>query len=53
MLEYGEYKGNLYGTSIDAVRAVLDAGKICIVDLEPQVSHEVELNWNFIELFFK
>ncbi|XP_072834875.2 MAGUK p55 subfamily member 4 isoform X1 [Pogona vitticeps] len=36
MLEYGEYKGNLYGTSIDAVRAVLDAGKICIVDLEPQ-----------------
>ncbi|KAJ6665297.1 hypothetical protein lerEdw1_004346 [Lerista edwardsae] len=36
MLEYGEYKGNLYGTSIDAVRAVLDDGKICIVDLEPQ-----------------
>uniref|UniRef100_A0A670IDM6 MAGUK p55 scaffold protein 4 n=1 Tax=Podarcis muralis TaxID=64176 RepID=A0A670IDM6_PODMU len=36
MMEYGEYKGNLYGTSIDAVRAVLDEGKICIVDLEPQ-----------------
>lgn len=36
MLEYGEYKGNLYGTSIDAVRTVLDEGKICIVDLEPQ-----------------
>ncbi|XP_060112989.1 MAGUK p55 subfamily member 4 [Heteronotia binoei] len=36
MLEYGEYKGNLYGTSIDAVRTVQDEGKICIVDLEPQ-----------------
>ncbi|XP_058043234.1 MAGUK p55 subfamily member 4 [Ahaetulla prasina] len=35
MLEYGEYKGHLYGTSIDAVHAVLDEGKICIVDLEP------------------
>ncbi|XP_053136090.1 MAGUK p55 subfamily member 4 isoform X4 [Hemicordylus capensis] len=47
MLEYGEYKGNLYGTSIDAVRTVLDEGKICIVDLEPQSiqlarSHELK-----------
>lgn len=38
MLEYGEYKGYLYGTSIDAVRSVLDEGKICVIDLEPQVS---------------
>ncbi|XP_073927519.1 MAGUK p55 subfamily member 4 isoform X2 [Castor canadensis] len=36
MLEYGEYKGHLYGTSVDAVHAVLDEGKICIMDLEPQ-----------------
>ncbi|XP_077175273.1 MAGUK p55 subfamily member 4 isoform X2 [Paroedura picta] len=36
MLEYGEYKGNLYGTSTDAVRAVHDEGKICVIDLEPQ-----------------
>lgn len=40
MLEYGEYKGYLYGTSIDAVRTVLDEGKICVIDLEPQVSFE-------------
>uniref|UniRef100_A0A803W0T0 MAGUK p55 scaffold protein 4 n=1 Tax=Ficedula albicollis TaxID=59894 RepID=A0A803W0T0_FICAL len=39
MLEYGEYKGYLYGTSIDAVRTVLDAGKICVIDLEPQGIH--------------
>ncbi|XP_062434670.1 MAGUK p55 subfamily member 4 [Rhea pennata] len=36
MLEYGEYKGFLYGTSVDAVRTVLDEGKICVIDLEPQ-----------------
>uniref|UniRef100_A0A4X2KLS2 MAGUK p55 scaffold protein 4 n=1 Tax=Vombatus ursinus TaxID=29139 RepID=A0A4X2KLS2_VOMUR len=36
MLEYGEYKGNLYGTSVDAVRKVLDEGKVCVMDLEPQ-----------------
>ncbi|XP_019491159.1 PREDICTED: MAGUK p55 subfamily member 4 [Hipposideros armiger] len=35
MLEYGEYKGHLYGTSVDAVQAVLDEGKICVMDLEP------------------
>uniref|UniRef100_A0A8C5XF96 MAGUK p55 subfamily member 4 n=1 Tax=Microcebus murinus TaxID=30608 RepID=A0A8C5XF96_MICMU len=36
MLEHGEYKGHLYGTSVDAVQAVLDEGKICVMDLEPQ-----------------
>ncbi|NWX88606.1 MPP4 protein, partial [Nothoprocta pentlandii] len=36
MLEYGEYKGYLYGTSVDAVRTVLAEGKICVIDLEPQ-----------------
>ncbi|KAL1770716.1 MAGUK p55 subfamily member 4 [Sigmodon hispidus] len=36
MLEYGEYKGHLYGTSVNAVHAVLDKGKICVMDLEPQ-----------------
>ncbi|XP_042730688.1 MAGUK p55 subfamily member 4 [Lagopus leucura] len=35
MLEYGEYKGYMYGTSVDAVRTVLDEGKICVIDLEP------------------
>ncbi|XP_072477612.1 MAGUK p55 subfamily member 4 [Notamacropus eugenii] len=36
MLEYGEYKGNLYGTSVDAVQKILDEGKVCVMDLEPQ-----------------
>uniref|UniRef100_A0A2K6C9T8 MAGUK p55 subfamily member 4 n=1 Tax=Macaca nemestrina TaxID=9545 RepID=A0A2K6C9T8_MACNE len=36
MLEYGEHKGHLYGTSVDAVQTVLDERKICVMDLEPQ-----------------
>uniref|UniRef100_A0A8C9VSM9 MAGUK p55 scaffold protein 4 n=1 Tax=Scleropages formosus TaxID=113540 RepID=A0A8C9VSM9_SCLFO len=34
-LEYGEYRGHLYGTSINAIKSVLDSGKICVVDIEP------------------
>lgn len=37
-LEYGEYKGNLYGTSIESVKDVLNSGKICVIDIEPNVS---------------
>uniref|UniRef100_A0A3Q2D2I5 MAGUK p55 scaffold protein 4b n=1 Tax=Cyprinodon variegatus TaxID=28743 RepID=A0A3Q2D2I5_CYPVA len=33
-LEFGEYKGNLYGTSIDAVKEVLNSGKICVIDID-------------------
>ncbi|XP_013856634.1 MAGUK p55 subfamily member 4 isoform X2 [Austrofundulus limnaeus] len=40
-LEYGEYKGNLYGTSIEAVREVLNRGKICVVDIEPNAVQAV------------
>lgn len=36
-LEHGEYEGNLYGTKIDSIRAVVDAGKMCILDVNPQV----------------
>uniref|UniRef100_A0A3Q3KDK5 Uncharacterized protein n=1 Tax=Monopterus albus TaxID=43700 RepID=A0A3Q3KDK5_MONAL len=41
-LEYGEHKGNLYGTSIESVREVLNSGKICVIDIEPNVrTHEL------------
>ncbi|KAE8278439.1 MAGUK p55 subfamily member 4 [Larimichthys crocea] len=40
-LEYGEYKGNLYGTSIEAVRDVLNSGKICVIDIEPNAIQAV------------
>ncbi|XP_010179897.1 PREDICTED: MAGUK p55 subfamily member 2 [Mesitornis unicolor] len=35
-LEHGEYEGNLYGTKIDSIRAVVDSGKMCILDVNPQ-----------------
>ncbi|XP_041728175.1 MAGUK p55 subfamily member 4-like [Coregonus clupeaformis] len=34
-LEYGEYKGHLYGASIDAVRDVIDSGRMCVIDIQP------------------
>ncbi|XP_063068653.1 MAGUK p55 subfamily member 4 [Engraulis encrasicolus] len=34
-VEFGEYRDYLYGTSIDAVKQVLDTGKICVIDIEP------------------
>ncbi|TNM94010.1 hypothetical protein fugu_002186 [Takifugu bimaculatus] len=40
-LEYGEYKGNLYGTSIESVKDVLSSGKICVIDIEPNAIQAV------------
>ncbi|XP_031729158.1 MAGUK p55 subfamily member 4-like [Anarrhichthys ocellatus] len=34
-VEYGEYKGHLYGTSTDAIDEVLKRGRMCILDVEP------------------
>ncbi|XP_078799963.1 MAGUK p55 subfamily member 4 isoform X2 [Oryzias latipes] len=41
LLEYGEYKGNLYGTSIESARHVLNSGKICVMDIEPNAIQAV------------
>ncbi|XP_061898901.1 MAGUK p55 subfamily member 4-like isoform X2 [Entelurus aequoreus] len=40
-LEYGGYKGNLYGTSREAVKEVLNSGKICVIDIEPNAIQAV------------
>ncbi|KAM6934644.1 MAGUK p55 subfamily member 4-like [Xenentodon cancila] len=34
-VEYGESKGHLYGTNIDAIDEVLKRGRMCIIDVEP------------------
>ncbi|KAL2085732.1 hypothetical protein ACEWY4_019052 [Coilia grayii] len=34
-IEYGEYKGNYYGTSLDSVRSVLSKNKVCLLDVQP------------------
>ncbi|EMP40961.1 MAGUK p55 subfamily member 5 [Chelonia mydas] len=35
-IEHGEFEKNLYGTSIDSVRQVINSGKICLLNLHTQ-----------------
>lgn len=42
-IEYGEYKGNYYGTSLDSIRAVLSKNKVCLLDVQPHVSDAFQL----------
>uniref|UniRef100_A0AAR2JSN9 Membrane protein, palmitoylated 2b (MAGUK p55 subfamily member 2) n=1 Tax=Pygocentrus nattereri TaxID=42514 RepID=A0AAR2JSN9_PYGNA len=35
-LEHGEYDSNLYGTKINSIHEVVDLGKVCILDVNPQ-----------------
>lgn len=39
-IEYGEYKNNYYGTSIDSIRSVLAKNKVCLLDVQPHVSKQ-------------
>lgn len=40
-LEYAEVHGNLYGTSIAAVKRVLEGGRVCILDIDVQGARSV------------
>lgn len=31
-IEYGEYKGNLYGTSCESVSSLINAGYVCLLN---------------------
>lgn len=31
-IEYGEYKGNLYGTSTESVKSIINSGCVCILN---------------------
>ncbi|UYV70516.1 MPP6 [Cordylochernes scorpioides] len=35
-LEWGEHNGNLYGTKLDSIRAILRTDKMCVLDCNPQ-----------------
>ncbi|XP_070783071.1 MAGUK p55 subfamily member 3-like isoform X2 [Enoplosus armatus] len=35
-IEYGEYKDNLYGTSLESIHRILDQNKVCLVDAQPE-----------------
>ncbi|PKC12253.1 guanylate kinase [Rhizophagus irregularis] len=50
-IEYAEFSGNLYGTSIDAVKSVLSQGKFCILDIElngVKAVKKTDLNARFV-----
>ncbi|XP_034098472.1 protein PALS2 isoform X2 [Drosophila nasuta] len=34
-LEYGEHNGNLYGTSLQSIKDVINSGRMCILDCAP------------------
>ena len=36
-IEFGEYEGNLYGTSMEAVKSVVNAGHVAVLCPHPQV----------------
>uniref|UniRef100_A0A8C0KFS4 MAGUK p55 scaffold protein 3 n=1 Tax=Canis lupus dingo TaxID=286419 RepID=A0A8C0KFS4_CANLU len=40
-LEHGEYKENLYGTSLDAIQSVMAKNKVCLVDVEPDALQQL------------
>lgn len=35
-VEHGEYEKAYYGTSVEAIRSVVNSGKICVLNLHPQ-----------------
>ncbi|XP_023237890.1 MAGUK p55 subfamily member 7 isoform X1 [Centruroides vittatus] len=35
-VEHGEYKGNLYGTSLETIRSIINAGYVCVTTPHPQ-----------------
>ena len=36
-VEHGEYEKAYYGTSLGAIRSVVNSEKICVLNLHPQV----------------
>lgn len=40
-IEHAEVHGNLYGTSIAAVKTVLESGRVCILDIDVQGARSV------------
>ena len=44
-LEFASVHGNLYGTSIEAIEAVADSGKRCILDIDVQGARSVRANY--------
>ncbi|KAM4727531.1 MAGUK p55 subfamily member 7-like [Anableps anableps] len=35
LVEYGQYRGNYYGSNLDSVQRVMAEGKVCLLDVHP------------------
>lgn len=40
-LEHGEYGEHLYGTKFESVQRVIQSGKMCVLDLVPEVKRDL------------
>lgn len=36
-LEFGSFRGDMFGTRLDAVRRIHECGQVAVLDIEPQV----------------
>ena len=50
-LEHGEYGEHLYGTKFESVQRVIQSGKMCVLDLVPEVKDDFRYS-NRFRLFF-
>jgi len=41
LIEWGEFGGNLYGTSVDSVRTIIRSGRMCVLDCSPQAVQQL------------
>jgi guanylate kinase len=42
-LEYGTHEEYMYGTKLETIRNIHRLGKVAILDVEPQVNHDILL----------
>lgn len=51
-VEHGEYEKAYYGTSLGAIRSVVNSEKICVLNLHPQVGSMSLFLSLFLSLLF-
>jgi len=51
-IEHAEFSGNLYGTTVQAVKSVGDKGRICILDIDMQVCLKNFFALPLVPIFF-
>ena len=50
-VEHGEYEKAYYGTSLGAIRSVVNSEKICVLNLHPQVGSMSPFTMTILSLF--